>query len=65
MINIKYTDEEVKTKRKTVTEGLFKESVCIDTEKIIRISVSDLQILYKYYDAVFFNDWLNFRRNIT
>lgn len=57
MINIKYSDEEVKKKRKTVTEGLFKESVCIDTEKIIRISVSDLQILYKYYDAVFFNDW--------
>lgn len=66
MINIKYNDETIKTKRKAVTEGLLKESTNINSGKIECISVLDLCILYEHYDKNFFNNWFknNFKGQI-
>ena len=66
MINIKYDDATIKIMRKTVTEGVLKESTNINSCKIKRISVLDLRILYEYYERVFFGNWFknNFKGHI-
>ena len=66
MINITYVDATIKAKRKTVTEGILKESTNINSVKISSIGVLDLRILYEYYNRIFLDNWFknNFKGQI-
>jgi hypothetical protein len=66
MINIKYDGRTIANKRKAVVQELLKESANIKSGEINCISVSDLQILYKHYDRIFFNNWFgkNFKGQV-
>ena len=57
MINLEYNDETIQIKRKIVTNALLQESKNIKSSKIEQINELDLQLLYEYYDKIFFNNW--------
>ena len=66
MINIKYSNDTIRKKRKAVGTELIKKSANIKSGTITSISVLDLRILYENYDRIFFRDWFknNFKGQI-
>lgn len=61
MVRVRYDQDTIKIKRNGVASGLMKESVNIKGTKIVKIADSDLEIMFRYYDQIFFDGW--FRDN--
>ena len=66
MLKIKYDDATIKTKRKEVREGLWRESENINSATIDCISPLDLRLLYLHYDKIFLKNWFrdNFKGHV-
>lgn len=75
MISLKYDEETIRKKRKLIADRLKEESETVKSDKIERIGDYDLELLYDYYDEIFFDNWfkenfkgimmLNFSRRLT
>jgi hypothetical protein len=61
LIEIEYSTGTIWKKRRGIADRLKTESDFIKTDKIDKISTNDLDLLFEYYDSVFFNGW--FRDN--
>ncbi|MBF0469388.1 MAG: SprT-like domain-containing protein [Desulfamplus sp.] len=57
MFKTRYDENTIRIKRKGVADRLVKESVNIKSTRITKISNGDLQILFRYYDQIFFDNW--------
>ncbi|MBF0235916.1 MAG: SprT-like domain-containing protein [Desulfamplus sp.] len=57
MIKTRYDENTIRIKRKSIANGLIKESANIKNTRIVKISSGDLQILFRYYDQIFFDNW--------
>ncbi|MDF2676935.1 MAG: hypothetical protein K0Q97_1249 [Bacillota bacterium] len=67
MFNIKYDLNTIDEKRNIIKNKLFENSANIKQVDFTQICNSDLYLLYKLYDEIFFNSWFaeNFKGKIT
>ncbi len=66
IINIKSCNKDINNKRTEISKLLMLKSANIKGTSITKISVEDLNIMFRLYDQVFFNNWFkdSFRGNI-